>query len=69
MLERMFAGVAVGLLAVVIFALLAIVGAIPMYLLWNWLMPTIFSLKVITFWQAWGLLWLSAIIFKSPSSK
>jgi len=31
--------------------------------LWNWLMPAIFSLGVITFWQAAGLLLLSKILF------
>ena len=30
--------------------------------LWNWLMPTIFGLTSITFWQAWGLLVLSWIL-------
>lgn len=32
-------------------------------LLWNWLMPLLFGLKLITFWQALGLLVLSKIIF------
>ncbi|MBN2050382.1 MAG: hypothetical protein JW760_08075 [Spirochaetales bacterium] len=31
--------------------------------LWNWLMPDIFGLKTITYWQAWGLLVLSCILF------
>lgn len=31
--------------------------------LWNWLMPTIFGLSIITFWQALGLLVLSKILF------
>ena len=31
--------------------------------LWNWLMPNIFSLGVVTFWQAAGLLVLSKILF------
>jgi hypothetical protein len=34
-------------------------------LLWNWLMPTLFGLPVIGFWQAWGLVILSHILFKS----
>lgn len=33
-------------------------------LLWNWLMPEIFGLKQVTYWQAWGLLVLSSILFK-----
>jgi hypothetical protein len=31
--------------------------------LWNWLMPTLFGVHVITFWQAVGLLVLSKILF------
>ena len=31
--------------------------------LWNWLMPAIFGSRVITFWQALGLLVLSRILF------
>jgi hypothetical protein len=34
----------------------------PLWLLWNWLMPTIFGLPYITFWQAVGLNMLSAIL-------
>jgi hypothetical protein len=41
----------------------------PLMLLWNWLMPTIFGLPIITFWQAVGLNLLSTIIFKSQSFK
>jgi hypothetical protein len=31
--------------------------------LWNWLLPTIFGLPQVTFWQALGLLVLSRILF------
>ena len=31
--------------------------------LWNWLMPAIFGLTTITFWQAGGLLLLSKLLF------
>lgn len=33
--------------------------------LWNWLMPGIFKLPAIGFWQAVGILILSHILFKS----
>ena len=36
--------------------------------LWNWLMPVIFHLPTIDFWQAWGLLILSSILFKNHGS-
>jgi hypothetical protein len=31
--------------------------------LWNWLMPALFGLRTITFWQALGLLILAKILF------
>jgi hypothetical protein len=37
----------------------------PLWLLWNWLIPTIFGLPHITFWQAVGLNLLSSILFKN----
>jgi hypothetical protein len=55
------------LVLIVIAAAISLVAAIPTLILWNWLMPTIFSLPKITFWQAWGLNWLVSIFFKSVS--
>lgn len=34
-------------------------------LLWNWLMPTLFGLKTVTYWQAAGLVLLARLIFGS----
>lgn len=51
---------------VILAILLAIVfagfGNAVLYL-WNWLMPSIFGLKAITYWQAVGLMGLSWILF------
>jgi len=49
-------------------ALLAVLGSVVM-LLWNWLMPDIFGLPSVSYWQAWGLLVLFWILFKSWSFK
>lgn len=38
---------------------------LPLMWLWNWLMPMIFGLPVITFWQAFGIIILSNLLFKS----
>lgn len=38
-------------------------GSIPFLLLWNWLMPIIFSLPRIDIFQAFGLLILSWMLF------
>lgn len=56
----------VGIL-VVVFAIV-IASCIPVFYLWNWLMPAIFGLKTITFWQAVGLTFLCSFLFKSTIS-
>lgn len=57
--------VAVGFVGVLIF--MALIWAIPTYFLWNWLMPDLFNLGVITIWQAIGINILSGILFKSTN--
>jgi len=39
------------------------IGGEAVMLLWNWLAPTLFGLRLITFWQALGLLALCRILF------
>lgn len=59
-------GTRVGVIAaaiVLVPGLLALFTAVTMWL-WNWLMPAIFKLPVIGFWQAAGVLILSHILFK-----
>ena len=52
--------VMVGLLFAVAFAL---VFAILVKIIWNTIMPAIFDLKTITFWQAFGMVVLAKLIF------
>jgi len=51
---------------------LAIVGdlilTLPVMWLWNWLMPTIFGLPTISFWQAFGLSVLCSLLLQSTKS-
>jgi hypothetical protein len=54
------------LLTAIVFALLL---AIPVWLLWNWVGVDVLALKHVTLLQAFGLSWLSALLFKSSSSK
>ena len=39
------------------------VGGTVVMLLWNWLLPTLFGWRQITFWQALGMLVLCRILF------
>jgi hypothetical protein len=63
LLEKVLLGI---LFAIGGIVLLALCGLVVM-LLWNWLMPELFGLKTLTYWQAWGLLILSQILFKGIS--
>lgn len=59
-----FLGFLMGWFIVIIFFLLQI---LPIYLLWNWLMPTIFHLPEITLLQSCGLYFLSFLLIKNQS--
>ena len=48
--------------------LIVVILGFPLMTLWNWLMPVIFGLPEIGFWQAVGLNLLSSILIK-PSIK
>ena len=52
------------LTTILIVAVTAVILGLPLMWLWNWLMPTIFYLDEITFWQALGLNALATILFK-----
>jgi hypothetical protein len=56
--QKIAVGFGFGILGV---GLLFLFGLVVMAL-WNWLMPEIFGLKTLTYWQAWGLLALSCIL-------
>jgi hypothetical protein len=49
--------------------LMAIIMGLPLQLLWNWLMPRIFGLPTIGFWEAVGLNVMSGILFKTTVNK
>ena len=59
----------IGLVFAVVFIILffSFIFAWFVMLLWNWLIPAIFGLKIITFWQAFGLNLLSGLLLKSQS--
>jgi hypothetical protein len=53
-------GAFIGILGIICTVLLIL--GYPLMWLWNWLMPTMFGLPEITFWQAVGLNLLSTIL-------
>ena len=50
-------------LAPLAMAVFIAIGGEVVRLLWNWLAPTLFGLREVTFWQAVGLLALCRILF------
>ncbi|SRR6478672_5690121 len=50
-------------LAILGILLFMAIGGQVVRLLWNWLMPALFGLHEVTFWQALGLLALCRILF------
>ncbi len=55
-------GVKAVMFVVMCVAVLALLGFVVMSL-WNWLMPELFGLKLIGYWQAVGLIILSRLLF------
>jgi hypothetical protein len=51
------------ILGVIAAAAFALAFGYFVMLLWNWLMPAIFGLGVITYWQAFGIVILAKLIF------
>ena len=50
-------------------AALALALGVPVMLLWNWLMPALFELPRITYWQSIGLLVLCHILFGGHAAR
>ena len=48
---------------------IALILTFPIMWLWNWLMPMIFGLMKLTFWQTLGVALLSGMLFGSKNIK
>jgi len=61
--KRIAKWIAISIAAVIAITIFIFLGGKIVQLLWNWLMPMLFGLRELTFWQAVGLLALSRILF------
>jgi hypothetical protein len=57
------------LLLVGVMILVVLLFGGPLMILWNWIMPAVFNLPTITFWQACGLQLLSTLLIKPINYK
>ena len=64
-MDKLIAVAVIALGALCIVFLISCLYALPILLLWNWLMPAIFGLSKITFLQSLGISILSGMLFKS----
>ena len=60
MKKKLMVMIPIGIGAIAIFTL---VGGTAVKLLWNWLLPPLFGVPELTFWQALGMLALCRILF------
>ncbi|HYL84900.1 MAG TPA: hypothetical protein VE263_11745 [Candidatus Angelobacter sp.] len=61
--NRIVKGMVKGLMFLPVAVLVVALCGYLVMSLWNWLVPAVFGWRVITFWQALGLLLLSKILF------
>lgn len=66
-MEKVIQNIILVLTGLSVIGVAAIIFAYPVMLLWNWLMPEIFGLCKITFWQTFGIIFLSNALFKGSS--
>ena len=62
-MESVLSFTALSVLAIIMMVFWSLVLAWPFQLLWNWLVSAIFGLGKITFFQAFGLKLLFALVF------
>jgi hypothetical protein len=63
--DNIFSAIGAALTAIATVIVLGFLTGLIVEWLWNWLVPGIFGLPRIDFWQAWGLLVLSGMLFGS----
>lgn len=54
------------ILAILVMLIVVPALGLGVFYLWNWLMPQIFGVHSVTYWQSVGLLGLSWLLFRGP---
>ena len=55
-----------GFIAIIVFIFMGLLFSVPLWILWNWLMPDIFGLPTITIIQSFGLQLLLTLLYPKP---
>ena len=56
------------IVAILLIAIFGLILAFPVMWLWNWIMPAIFGLVKISFWQAFGINLLCGFLFRGTTT-
>jgi type VI protein secretion system component VasF len=67
-MEKTSEAIGIFVIALVTAVVLSLIFGWFVMLLWNWLMPLIFGLTTLTYWQSVGLSMLCSFLFKSSST-
>ena len=68
MTDKFLKGVGTAVVGVLIYAIIALAIGWLVMLLWNAVIPAVFGLKAITYWQGFLLSWLCSVLFKGTAS-
>jgi hypothetical protein len=64
-MERFISTVTSFVFGFIAICLISLLVGLPVMFIWNWIMPALFGLPLITFWQSVGLYLLASVLFKS----
>ncbi|HSH24902.1 MAG TPA: hypothetical protein VLA13_05115 [Massilibacterium sp.] len=68
-MDDLIGRIGVFVLVLVIIVAVSLLLGFPIMWLWNGLLPELFSMTTITYWQAVGLNLLSSLLIKSTTTK
>ena len=68
-LEKVIIGLVGFFVFMIVISIVSFVIALFVFLLWNWLMPSLFNLPRLTYIQAWGLTLLTSFLLRGGTSK
>ncbi len=67
-MRNFFTNLLTFIIALLFIAVFSLLLAFPVMWLWNWIMPVIFGLTRVTFWQALGINLLCGFLFKGTTT-
>jgi hypothetical protein len=67
-MNKFYKSIGMSVVGLLVIALFALITGVFVMLLWNWLMPMLFNLQTINFWEGWGISCLCGFLFKGTTT-